>query len=141
MRVDRVVFDTNILISATFWPTGVPAQCVRWAFSHCVVVASEPLLQELTTRITRPKFDKYSSPGRLAWMFSTVVKGVDQVALRGDMHVCRDPDDDKILETAVIGKADCIVTGDKDLLILHPFRGIRIMLPKDFLALVAGTTP
>ena len=46
---------------------------------------------------------------------------------------CRDPKDNKFLELAVAGKADCIVTGDKDLLELHPFRNIRIITPKEFL--------
>ena len=47
---------------------------------------------------------------------------------------CRDPKDNKFLELAVAGKADCIVTGDKDLLVLHPFRNIRIITPKEFLS-------
>ncbi len=46
---------------------------------------------------------------------------------------CRDPKDNKFLELAVAGNADCIVTGDKDLLVLDPFRNIRIITPKEFL--------
>jgi len=42
---------------------------------------------------------------------------------------CRDPEDDKFLETAVNGNADCLITGDKDLLIMHPFQGIPVLLP------------
>ena len=49
------------------------------------------------------------------------------------MEVCRDPKDDQILELAVSGNADCIVTGDDDLLTLNPFRGIAIITPADFL--------
>ncbi len=45
----------------------------------------------------------------------------------------RDPKDNKFLELAVAGNADCIVTGDNDLLELHPFRNIRIITPKEFL--------
>lgn len=52
---------------------------------------------------------------------------------------CRDPKDNKILEVAVEGKADVIVTGDKDLLVLHPFRGIPIIGPAEFLALLDDT--
>jgi len=46
---------------------------------------------------------------------------------------CRDPKDNKFLELAVAGDANCIVTGDKDLLVLNPFRGIKIISPSDFL--------
>jgi putative PIN family toxin of toxin-antitoxin system len=46
---------------------------------------------------------------------------------------CRDPKDNKFLELAVAGNADCIVTGDNDLLVLNPFRNIRIITPKEFI--------
>ena len=49
------------------------------------------------------------------------------------VEVCREPKDDQILELAVSGNADCIVTGDDDLLTLNPFRGIAIITPADFL--------
>ena len=48
--------------------------------------------------------------------------------------VCRDPNDDKFLELALSGGADCIVSGDKDLLVLHPFRGVPIVTPRDFVS-------
>ncbi len=46
--------------------------------------------------------------------------------------VCRDPDDDQIIGTAVAGEAECIITGDKDLLALQQYRGIEIVSPSDF---------
>jgi len=51
--------------------------------------------------------------------------------------VCRDPDDDKLLEIVIAGSADCLVTGDQDLLVLHPFQGIPILNPVGFLDAVA----
>ena len=51
------------------------------------------------------------------------------------VHVCRDPEDNRILELAVNGDAGVIVTGDKDLLVLDPFRGVRIVTPAEFLKL------
>jgi predicted nucleic acid-binding protein len=53
-----------------------------------------------------------------------------------DIQACRDPDDDRLLELAVDGRATHLVTGDADLLALHPFRGIPILTPADFLAAV-----
>ena len=55
------------------------------------------------------------------------------IELAEKITVCRDPKDNKFLELAVAGNADCLITGDKDLLILNPFRGIKIISPSDFL--------
>ena len=55
------------------------------------------------------------------------------VSIAGAKLGCRDPDDDKLLETALMGEADCLVTGDRDLLAMSPFDGIPIMTPSDFL--------
>ena len=52
-----------------------------------------------------------------------------------NITACRDPKDDKFLTLAVAANADYIVTGDDDLLVLHPFRGIQIIKPAEFLAL------
>ena len=57
----------------------------------------------------------------------------DWVAITGAVMGCRDPDDDKFLETAITGEASAIVSGDNDLLAMHPFRGIPILRPADFL--------
>lgn len=56
------------------------------------------------------------------------------VSITGAKMGCRDPDDDKLLETAMMGQADCLVTGDRDLLVLSPFHDILILNPVDFLA-------
>jgi predicted nucleic acid-binding protein len=54
------------------------------------------------------------------------------------LPVSRDPDDDHVLAAAVVGEADCIVTGDKDLLVLDPYEGIRIVTPREFLDVLEG---
>ena len=53
------------------------------------------------------------------------------------IRVCRDPGDDKLLEIAIVGRADCLVTGDQDVLVLDPFQGIPIVTPAGFLATVS----
>nr|WP_232285716.1 putative toxin-antitoxin system toxin component, PIN family [Crocosphaera chwakensis] len=57
------------------------------------------------------------------------------------MNECRDPKDNKFLEVAVNGNATHIITGDKDLLELHPFRGISILKPKQFLQIIGEIKP
>ena len=141
MKAEKVVFDTNVLVSSILSPYGKPARSVRWVIDNGILVASAPLLEEFASRIRRPKFSKYTTPERVAEFIATLHDGAVQVGLVGDLHVCRDADDDKVLETALRGRASWIVTGDSDLLILHPFRGIQIVLPHVFLAAVASPTP
>ena len=63
--------------------------------------------------------------------------GVEPVVITVPVQACRDPEDDKILELALNGRADYIVTGDDDLLVMNPFRGIAILTPAQFLAAAA----
>jgi putative PIN family toxin of toxin-antitoxin system len=60
---------------------------------------------------------------------------VQQVFVTTKVSVCRDPKDGKLLELAIDGRADLIITGDKDLLVLNPFEGVPIVTPMDYLAL------
>ncbi|MCE7922369.1 MAG: putative toxin-antitoxin system toxin component, PIN family [Haliscomenobacteraceae bacterium CHB4] len=55
------------------------------------------------------------------------------VASEEEIQACRDPKDNKYLEAAVAAQADCIISGDPDLLALHPFRNIPVLSPRDFL--------
>jgi len=76
------------------------------------------------------------------WNFSTVVLDLAiPVVVTTLIVACRDAKDDKFLEAAVAGTADAIVSGEADLLTLHPFRGISILSPTAFLAAVAPPLP
>lgn len=141
MRASRVVLDTNVLISASIQPRGLPAQCLFWIYDNAELIASEQLLTEFESRLARPKFAKYISESQRHSVFQDVVRVALLVQLTGTLKACRDPDDDAILETALRGEADFLVTGDKDLLVLHPFQGIPIVSPQVFLAAVAGQSP
>jgi putative PIN family toxin of toxin-antitoxin system len=133
MRVERLVLDTNLLISAALAPQGKPRRVLAWARDNARLIASLPLLKEVRTRLERPKFRRYLSAEDAERFVLDFAAVCDKPALSGSIRVCRDPDDDMVLETAVAGRADCIVTGDQDLLVLDPFQGIRILLPADFL--------
>ena len=134
MRRRRCVVSTNILISALLRPSGHPAQvlgAIRAA--NGVLLFSDETFAELATRLLRTKFDRYVEPA-LRQRFLTDIGGVGEwVAISGVLKACRDPDDDKSLETAIAGEADCLVTGGGDLLALGPFRGLRILTPRAFL--------
>lgn len=98
MRVKRAVLDTNVFISALLSSSGKPFACLSWVLDNATLLASRDLLLELETRLARPKFEKYVDANRCRWR---------QAARSG--HAVT-PDDDKLLEIAVIGNADCIVT-------------------------------
>ncbi|MCX5728009.1 MAG: putative toxin-antitoxin system toxin component, PIN family, partial [Nitrospirae bacterium] len=66
---------------------------------------------------------------------TALVREATLVEITDTVTECRDPKDDKFLELAVSGKATCIVSGDDDLLVLHPFRGIPVLTPRQFLAI------
>ena len=125
----KLVLDTNVLIAALI-ARGVCADLL----GHCVlshtIVASDFILDELRTHLVG-KF-KYTDQDadEAITLFKSQMEIVTPKSL--DQPVCRDPDDDQILGTALIGQAECIITGDKDLLVLQQYEGIQIVSPSDF---------
>ena len=129
----RLVFDTNILISHLLIPTGIPAQAVRKGLHLGQLIVSNDTLNELASVISRPKFDRYISLQNRKDFFRFLGRVVERVTIIRNIHACRDPKDDKFLELAVNGQAETIISGDEDLLALHPFRSIQIIIPGRFL--------
>ncbi len=140
MRIERVVLDTNVLISAVISLLGKPRRCVDWCIENATIVTSVGMLDELETRLERPRIVKRVPPFQRAALLITIREAALILAVTPIAPACRDPDDDIVLATAVSGNADCIVTGDDDLLVLDPFQGIRILAPAEFLV-AAGIGP
>ena len=127
----RVVFDTNVYVSALVFG-GVPRQAITLVLERQQLVVSPALLHELTTVFAR-KFHTFQPDHRaLAVIIEEASLEVETGAL--SLTVCRDPKDNMILETAVLGSADYVVTGDQDLLVLNDFQGITICTPAQFIA-------
>lgn len=132
----RVVFDTNVLVSALLFEDSTPAQAFFFATANGAVLISAELVNELQRVIYRPKFDRYiSNSQREDFMLSLVETG-ELALITETINICRDPKDNMILELAVSGNADVIVTGDDDLLTLNPFTEILILTPQAFLTKV-----
>ncbi len=125
----RVVLDTNVFIAAVV-ADDLCRDLVRVRVLAHTLITSEPLVHELRT-VSRAKFavDPVELP--LLAQLNEEAEIVTPAELRGG--VCRDEDDDVVLATALAGKADVIVTGDEDLLVLKKFRGIEILSPRQFL--------
>ena len=124
--------DTNVVLSAILFPGSVPSRALHLA-QACVVLASELTLQELNEVAERSRFDRYVEREKRRRLVAEFVRAAVTVDIPFPIRACRDPRDDKFLEVAVHGRADLIVTGDTDLLALHPFRGIAILTPTDYL--------
>ncbi|MCB1742055.1 MAG: putative toxin-antitoxin system toxin component, PIN family [Gammaproteobacteria bacterium] len=133
MTAERVVLDTNVLISAALIATGKPWAVLKHVVETGVLLFCDETFEELATRLMREKFDRYVSESTRHTFLVELAAVAEWTAITGAVHVCRDPDDDKLLETAIAGRADLLVTGDSDLLELHPFRGLSIVTPAAFM--------
>jgi len=135
----RAVVDTNILIRALIKPDGsVGPVLAHLRNGDYLLLYADPLLDELTTKLALPRIrDKYHlSDEDVETVLALVLLRGEPVAPQRRIAACRDPQDDVVLEVAVAGQADFIVTGDDDLLALHPFEGIPIVGPAEFLTAV-----
>ncbi len=135
----RVVIDTGVLVSAVLLPRSIPRQAVDAALRRAKLLISEETATELDDVLRRPKFDKYVTVALRLEFLAALVNSAEIVAIEQPVTGCRDPRDDKFLALAVNGRADFIVSGDQDLLVLHPFQGISIVSPVVFLAREAPT--
>ena len=133
----KAVVDTNMLIRALLKPRGtVGPSLTRLRNGDYTLVYSTPLLDELLEKLALPRIcHKY----RLG--VNEIEALVALIALRGTLvtpsrkvKVCRDPDEDMVIEAALAGMAEYVVTGDKDLLTLKEFESVRFITPRTFLA-------
>jgi putative PIN family toxin of toxin-antitoxin system len=129
----RAVFDTNVVASASFW-RGAPFECLAaWAQGRCVAVVSAALLAEYHETIEELRLDypdrKCVAGAEVLTESAELVFPVERAS-----GATVDPHDEMILECALAGEADFIISGDKKhLLMLRQFRGIPIVSPAEFL--------
>jgi putative PIN family toxin of toxin-antitoxin system len=128
----RGVFDNNVLVSAALLG-GVPRKAFDKLLDKGTVLVSVPVLLELADVLNRQKFDKYVTRDERMRFMVSFLKVAEIIEISETITVCRDPKDDKLLELTVCGNAGFLVTGDKDLLVLNPFRGVEILTPREFL--------
>lgn len=138
MSSARAVIDTNVIISAFLKRQSTPRDALACVLNAHVLLFSASTLIELHQRLLNPKFDRYvSREPRLAFL-RLLPTLAEHVPVTTTVTACRDPRDNKFLELGVDGHADYIITGDADLLALQSFRGIDIVMPRDFLMRDAG---
>jgi putative PIN family toxin of toxin-antitoxin system len=131
----KIVIDTNVLLSAAIYPSSPSAQALLTAFTFCEIYHSRETLHEIRTVLNRPKFDRYFLDAEFtrdlflaAYIDKSIEAEITQVSTD-----CQDPKDNMFLSLALSVGASIIVSGDtKHLIPMHPYKGIEILLPKDF---------
>ena len=129
----RVVVDTNAIISRPLLPTSIPGRAIDKAVEEAQLLISEATLEELADVLARAKFDPYITVGDRQEFLRLLDRIAEIVPIVHTIRACRDARDDKFLELAVNGEASLIITGDADLLELDPFQGIPIITPASYL--------
>jgi uncharacterized protein len=130
----RLVLDANVIVSSVLSAQGKARQAFDLAISTGIILMSDDTFAELSEVLLRTKFDRYSNRAKRETFLDELLGLVEFVEITVQIDECRDPKDNKYLELAMSGNADSIVTGDEDLLVLHPFRQIPIVSIQTFLA-------
>jgi putative PIN family toxin of toxin-antitoxin system len=115
-------------------PASIPGRALLRAWQRDIPLVSIETLDELELTLRKEKFARYFSPADVTQFLRDVNTVSERIVIESELQICRHPKDNKFLELAVDGRADLILTGDRDLLTLHLFRGIPIVTPMQYLA-------
>lgn len=128
----RLVLDTNVLISAILAPNSIPAKTLNWGEDNGIILYSEATLAEILSVLGRSKFAKYIDANNIEGLSKRIKTTWVSVPILKKVKLCRDAKDDKFIELALNGDATHLITGDADLLVLHPIQNIPIINPRSF---------
>ncbi len=127
----RLVIDTNVWISFLIGKS-LQGLSERIISKKVTLLFSNDLFSELIEVLQRPKFKKYFSEAAIEELMSMLYDRVTWVEIEHTFTDCRDAKDNFLLDLAVSGQADLLITGEDDLLSLNPFHGIQIISYRDF---------
>jgi uncharacterized protein len=131
----RLILDTNLWIS--FLISSKYEKLDELLFNQkCKLLFSQELLEEFVAVAKRPKLRKYISRDELEDILETIDEVAEFVNVSSEMSECRDPKDNFLLSLAVDGKADYLLTGDKDLLVLKKIGDTEIRTISEFFDIV-----
>lgn len=133
---DRIILDTNILISYALSYHSIPGQVAERAIQKGWALYSEETILELVETLSKEKFNAYITEAEKEAFLTKLLPRLHEINTTHIVTACRDEKDNKFLELALSGKADYIITGDQDLLTLNPFQGVEIIQPRGYLELL-----
>jgi putative PIN family toxin of toxin-antitoxin system len=136
--VPRLILDTSTLVSAALRTGSVPDQALSKALRSCQLCASLETLDELARVLEHEKFERYRDKQSRRAFFELIRRHALLFEIRDEQRatvdpICRDPKDNPFLALALACEADIVVSSDQGLLVLHPWRGIPILTPGQFL--------
>lgn len=130
---DLIIFDTNTLVSASLFKQSTTRKAYDKVIDHFQFACSNECLDELKLVIKRPKFSKYIDKVEADEFVNNYTDYSIFFPVKISISDCRHPKDNKFLELAMSCNAKIIITGDSDLLVLHPYNSIKIITAKQFL--------
>ncbi|MDQ8195714.1 putative toxin-antitoxin system toxin component, PIN family [Coraliomargarita sp. SDUM461004] len=122
-----IIIDTNLYVSYALFRTGTLGQRIHHILESHLYAFSKQTMSELTEVLMRSKFDRYMSSEVRLKILRAIASDAEWFTPTETIHDCRDPKDNKFLELAAASRADFLITGDDDLLVLHPFRQTHIL--------------
>jgi putative PIN family toxin of toxin-antitoxin system len=128
----QVVIDTNIWISFLIGKSFYELYDLM-KNRKIEVLSSKTQIEEFLKVTQRDKFRRYFNFDEIEYLLHFFERNTVLVDTKKKVHICKDKKDNYILEIALNGNADCIITGDNDLLELNPFENIEILIYKDFI--------
>jgi hypothetical protein len=140
----KAVLDTNVLVSSLIATQGTPRRLFNaWQANQFTLITSPYLLAELQHVLTYPRIAKRLSmhEAELATILAALAEKAEFVRVTDELSgVTRDPKDDQVIACAVAGKADYIVSGDQDILVIGIYKTIRIVTPVEFVQVLERGT-
>jgi putative PIN family toxin of toxin-antitoxin system len=130
----KIIIDTNLLVSY-FINGGNSALTAVIQSEHYIILASKELFQEYVSVLKRPKFKKYFIDVNVDELLQVYIKLLTFVEINCDVKLCRDPNDDFIIQLAISSEADFLITGDNDILILESFGNCQFISLSEFILL------
>ncbi|MCG7354939.1 putative toxin-antitoxin system toxin component, PIN family [Roseomonas mucosa] len=133
-----IVFDASAVVSAALREDSVPERALLRAEEADIFALSAEVEAEIASVLERPRFVAAVSAARRARILDVLRGEAVWFTPAERVTDCRDAKDNKYLELALAAGAEIIVSGDADLLVLHPWRGVRILRPAEYLAEAGG---
>lgn len=128
------MFDASTVVGAALRRDGVPRRALAAARERGTLALSAAVFAEVSAVLARPKFRSALTPGARDEVLELLTASAAWAEPTGRVADCRDPGDDMYLELALAAGADALVSSDGDLLALHPWRGVPVLRPAEFLA-------
>lgn len=132
------IFDTNVLISAALIKNSPTESSLKKAIESGLLAFSRQTLNELIEILKRPKFEKYLSKTERQEFLTNILSVSQLFNPSRQFEICRDPRDNIFLDLIFECRADYLITGDQDLLVLRSFETAKILSPTDFSELKFG---